>query len=103
MLSKLIVWLLQPWAAYRFTDITLIHCIAYLYNTSNIHLAPGTVPLADSAGEDIASNLGAADSCGHPATTCGLVTTPGLILGLYPANDRRRYFVTTSLIDWAQN
>ena len=27
---------------------------------------------------------------------------PGLILGLRPANERRRYFVTTSLIGWAQ-
>ena len=26
----------------------------------------------------------------------------GLILGLRPANDRRRYKVTPSLIDWAQ-
>ena len=26
----------------------------------------------------------------------------GLILGLPPANERRRYFVTTSLIGWAQ-
>ena len=26
----------------------------------------------------------------------------GLILGLYPANERRRYFVTTSLIGWLQ-
>ena len=26
----------------------------------------------------------------------------GLILGLRPANERRRYFVTTSLIGWAQ-
>ena len=25
-----------------------------------------------------------------------------LILGLYPANERRRYFVTTSLIGWVQ-
>ena len=25
-----------------------------------------------------------------------------LILGLHPANERRRYFVTTSLIGWAQ-
>ena len=25
-----------------------------------------------------------------------------LILGLVPANERRRYFVTTSLIGWAQ-
>ena len=25
----------------------------------------------------------------------------GLILGLRPANERRRYFVTTSLIGWA--
>ena len=24
----------------------------------------------------------------------------GLILGLHPANERRRYFVTTSLIGW---
>ena len=28
--------------------------------------------------------------------------TSGLILGLRPANERRRYFVTTSLIGWAQ-
>ena len=26
----------------------------------------------------------------------------GLILGLRPANERRRYFVTMSLIGWAQ-
>ena len=26
----------------------------------------------------------------------------GLILGLHIANERRRYFVTTFLIDWAQ-
>ena len=26
----------------------------------------------------------------------------GLILGLLPANERRRYFVTTSLIGWVQ-
>ena len=29
--------------------------------------------------------------------------TPGLILGLRPANERRRYFVTTSRIGWAQD
>ena len=28
---------------------------------------------------------------------------PGLILGLRPANERRRYFVTTSLIGWEQS
>ena len=27
---------------------------------------------------------------------------PGLILGLRPANERRFYFVTASLIGWAQ-
>ena len=27
---------------------------------------------------------------------------PGLILGLRAANERRRYFVTTSFICWAQ-
>ena len=26
----------------------------------------------------------------------------GLILGLRPANEKRRHFVTTSLIGWAQ-
>ena len=26
----------------------------------------------------------------------------GLIIGLRPANERRHYFVMTSLIDWAQ-
>ena len=33
-------------------------------------------------------------SCNH--------TCPGLILGLHPTNERRRYIVTTSLIGWAQ-
>ena len=32
----------------------------------------------------------------------GLIWNPGMILGLRPANERRRYFVTTSLIGWAQ-
>ena len=27
---------------------------------------------------------------------------PGVILGLHPANERRRYFVTASLIGWVQ-
>ena len=30
------------------------------------------------------------------------VSLPGLILGLHPANERRRYKVTPSLIGWAQ-
>ena len=30
------------------------------------------------------------------------MSNSGLILGLLPANERRRYFVTTSLIGWAQ-
>ena len=30
------------------------------------------------------------------------VSITGLILGLHPANERRRYKVTPSLIDWAQ-
>ena len=32
----------------------------------------------------------------------GFNTLTGLILGLHLANKRRRYFVTTSLIGWAQ-
>ena len=31
------------------------------------------------------------------------VETAGLMLGLLPANERRRYFVTTSLIGWAKS
>ena len=31
-----------------------------------------------------------------------LIHSTGLILALRPANERRRYFVTTSLIGWAQ-
>ena len=34
------------------------------------------------------------------ATYCACI--PGLILGLRPANERRRYKVTPSLIGWAQ-
>ena len=32
-----------------------------------------------------------------------VATTLGLILGLRPANDRRRYIVTTSRIGWVQD
>ena len=39
-------------------------------------------------------------SLGHGLNDHSL--TPGLVLGLHPTNERRRYFVTTSLIDWAQ-
>ena len=28
-------------------------------------------------------------------------TVPGISLGMHPANERRRYIVTTSLIGWA--
>ena len=30
------------------------------------------------------------------------VDDSGFIVGLRPANERRRYFVTMSIIDWAQ-
>ena len=30
------------------------------------------------------------------------VDDSGLIVGVRPANERRRYFVTTSIIGWAQ-
>ena len=33
---------------------------------------------------------------------CKYTAAAGLILGLRPANGRRRYFVTTSLIGWVQ-
>ena len=36
---------------------------------------------------------------GHPVIKWAVA---GLILGLRPANERRRFFVTTSLIAWAQ-
>ena len=44
---------------------------------------------------------------GDGAVTCGFppqrASNAGLILGLHPANERRRYFETTSLIaGWAQ-
>ena len=44
-------------------------------------------------------------SVAHPwglAVDCLLGDNTGLILGLRSANERRRYFVTTSLIGWAQ-
>ena len=37
-----------------------------------------------------------------PQDTLGSMTATWLILGLRPANERRRYFATTSLIGWAQ-
>ena len=39
----------------------------------------------------------------HPhASNMAKLHIPGLILGLCPANERRRYKVTPSLIDWVQ-
>ena len=35
-----------------------------------------------------------------PQAQTGMVS--GLILGLHPANERRRYYVTASLIGWVQ-
>ena len=32
-----------------------------------------------------------------------IMYNPGLILGLHRANERRRYFVTKSLIGWVQD
>ena len=43
----------------------------------------------------------AVESCADVGTK-GLLQHSGLILGLRPTNERRRYFVTTSLICWAQ-
>ena len=40
--------------------------------------------------------------CFHFADKFQQSSMKGLILGLRPANERRRYFVTTSLIGWAQ-
>ena len=37
-----------------------------------------------------------------PTTTAIIAIRTGLILGLRPANETRRYFVTTSLIAWVQ-
>ena len=41
-----------------------------------------------------------AQDCNKSSICCQQWT--GLILGLRSANERRRYFVTTSLIGWAQ-
>ena len=42
-------------------------------------------------------------SCNVPfSAPDGLIYNTTLILGLLPANERRRYFVTTSLIGWVQ-
>ena len=38
----------------------------------------------------------------YPGKLFNLHSYTGLILGLRPANERRRYFVTTSLIGWLQ-
>ena len=38
----------------------------------------------------------------HPWHWCYWRYGPGLMLGLHPANERRRYFVTTTLIGWVQ-
>ena len=45
-------------------------------------------------------STGAVDA--HLTNSQSLYLQPGLILGLCPANERRRYFVTTSLIGSVQ-
>ena len=40
--------------------------------------------------------------CLHVRITMNQMSYTGLILGLRSANESRRYFVTTSLIGWAQ-
>ena len=42
------------------------------------------------------------DECSHSKDELHVIYT-GLIQGLRPANERRRYFATTSLIGWAQS
>ena len=49
----------------------------------------------DTAGENIIIHYTDVIWC------CGMLNT-GLIVGLRPANERRRYKVTPSLIGWAQ-
>ena len=41
-------------------------------------------------------------SAGQVRMKDNLIATAGLILDLHPANERRRYKVTPSLIGWAQ-
>ena len=50
---------------------------------------------------NIGSGHGLAPS-DNSAIASPVFANAGLILGLCPANDTRRYFVTTSLIGWAQ-
>ena len=45
--------------------------------------------------------IGCHDDCHGVVIKFQLRWVPGLILGLRPANERRCYFVTTSLIGWA--
>ena len=53
-------------------------------------------------GTSLQSALWGTDSRGQPLQAASFLLTTGLCLGLRPANERRRYFVTTSLIGWAQ-
>ena len=55
----------------------------------------------NSLPEDALEPIGARPSAGTALNTTVYLPYPRLILGLRPANERRRYFVTTSLIGLA--
>ena len=85
-----------------------IYMVNFLQNAHNRHpiaglrgpaMAPHSWPARASYGMSFVSFKSDLYSTNVIAV---LHTVSGLILGLHPANDRRRYKVTPSLIGWAQ-
>ena len=87
---------------------TLTHLFPSIYNANGCKLT-NRVALAAASGmmDDSGNHQLALQRSAHrqPWTTIDgnrHTCISGLISGLRPANERRRYFVTTSLIGWAQ-
>ena len=96
---SLILWGCMEYRVMMSPNSTLLkkQPIIWEANETNID---GLVPCC---GISIADALVIPQSCTNPSVFyINIYGSPGLILGLRPANEGRRYVVTMSLIGWAQ-
>ena len=78
-----------------------VHGNAFKYDEVIHYTGPGSKGLTDVLWPDLQVVMNIHEASPSWEQSVGLVAT-GLILGLRPANERRRYKVTPSLIGWAQ-
>ena len=87
----------QHFTAFPWTEI-----FVFLWK-SHWSLFPGRNPIKNKSDlAQIMAHCRTANKTFPEPMRPGSLAHTGLILGLHPANERRRYFVMTSLIGWAQ-